>query len=183
MRELLVYLRESLLSRINSMTETVASSFVCTSPLVVKTVVGFLEAFTVSNAAELRSFLLNMGMDAPESTTNSLFSGFITDGAGRHQASAGEKKKLALSFSFSFIAFSSLPQICPRFSEHKNSTQEDRLNKSYQVAETATFSLRTLAFFFPLETDTFPSFNANWSLSTLYHCSRFNFPMPDVKVS
>ena len=36
------------------------------------------------------------------------------------------------------------------------------------VAETATVSLRTLAFFFPLVKDTFSSFIANDSLSTLY---------------
>ena len=41
------------------------------------------------------------------------------------------------------------------------------------VAETATVSLRTLAFFFPLVTDTFSSFNANDSLSNLFHGSRF----------
>ena len=50
-------------------------------------------------------------------------------------------------------------------------------------AETATVSLRTLAFFFPLVTDTFSSCNTNDSLSTLYHGSRFNSPMPGVKVS
>ena len=47
----------------------------------------------------------------------------------------------------------------------------------------ATVSLRTLAFFFPLVTDTCSSFNAHQSLSTLYHCSWFNYPMPGVKVS
>ena len=46
------------------------------------------------------------------------------------------------------------------------------------LAETAMVSLRTLAFFFPLVTDTFSSFNAWQSLSTLYHCSCFHFPMP-----
>ena len=51
------------------------------------------------------------------------------------------------------------------------------------VAEAATVSLRTLAFFFPLVTDTFSSFNANDSLSTLDHGSRFNSPVSGVKVS
>ena len=51
------------------------------------------------------------------------------------------------------------------------------------VTETASVSLRTLAFFFPLVTDTFSSCNANDSLWTLYHGSRFNSPMPSVKVS
>ena len=51
------------------------------------------------------------------------------------------------------------------------------------LAETATVSLRTLAFFFPLVTDTFSSFNSNDSLSTLNLGSRSNSPMPRVKVS
>ena len=51
------------------------------------------------------------------------------------------------------------------------------------MLETALLSLRTLAFFFPLVTDTFSSFNATHSLSTLYHGSRFNSPVPGVKVS
>ena len=51
------------------------------------------------------------------------------------------------------------------------------------VAETATVSMRTLAFFFPLVTDTLSSFITNDSLSTFYHGSRFNSPMPGIKVS
>ena len=43
--------------------------------------------------------------------------------------------------------------------------------------------LRALAFFFPLVTSTFSSFNATCFLSTLDHCSCFNSPMPGVKVS
>ena len=82
MKELPVYLREALLSRINSLTYTVASSFVGTSPLAVTTVVGLFETLTVSNSAELRSFLLTMCLLAPESTTNSLSSRFIVDAAG-----------------------------------------------------------------------------------------------------
>ena len=39
------------------------------------------------------------------------------------------------------------------------------------------------SFFFPLVTDTFSSFHADESLSTLYHCSWFNSPMPGVIVS
>ena len=57
----------------NSLTYTIASSFVCTSPMAVTTVVGLSETLAVSNSAALRSFLLNMCMLAPESTTNSLF--------------------------------------------------------------------------------------------------------------
>ena len=43
----------------NSLTYTVASSFVSTSLLAVITVVGLLETLTVSKSAELRSFLIN----------------------------------------------------------------------------------------------------------------------------
>ena len=42
-----------------------------------------------------------MCIDAPESTPNSLSSGFVADGAGRHQTSVGEKK-VALSYYVSF---------------------------------------------------------------------------------
>ena len=41
-----------------------------------------------------------MCIDAPESTTNSLSSDLIVDGAGRHQFSEGEKN-VVLCFSFS----------------------------------------------------------------------------------
>ena len=51
------------------------------------------------------------------------------------------------------------------------------------VAETATVSLRTLAFFFPLITNTFSSVKTNDSLPILYNGCRFNSPMPSVKVS
>ena len=60
----------------HSLTYTVASSFVCTSPLVATTVVELLETVVVSNLAEFRSFVLDIYMDAPESTTNSLSSVF-----------------------------------------------------------------------------------------------------------
>ena len=83
--------RFTVTNRSNSLTFTVASSFVCTSPLVATTVVGLWETITVSNSAEFRSFLLSMCIDAPESTTNSFSSGFITDGAG-NQTSVSEKK-------------------------------------------------------------------------------------------
>ena len=42
-----------------------------------------------------------MCIDAPESTTNYLSSGFTVDGEGRHQFSEGEKN-VVLCFSFSF---------------------------------------------------------------------------------
>ena len=87
-----------------SLQHTVAASFVCTSPLAVTTVVGLLETIAVSNSAEFRSFLRSMHIDAVESTTIFLSSGFMTDSAGRHQTSEGEKK-IALSVSFSFKIF------------------------------------------------------------------------------
>ena len=114
-RELLVYLREALLSRINPilLTYTVASSFVCTSPLAGTTVVGLLETFTVSNSAESKSFLLTTCMLAPESTTNSLSSGFIVDAAGKLNSSVGEKN-VALSFSLTLWIFLASIHASPR---------------------------------------------------------------------
>ena len=57
----------------------------------------------VSISASLKSFLLIMCIDAPESTTNSHSSGFNVD-AGRHQFS-GDEKNAALSCSFNFNTF------------------------------------------------------------------------------
>ena len=78
-----------------------ASSFVCTSPLAVITVIGLLDVVTVSNSAEFKSFLLIMCVDAPESTTNSLSSCLIVDGDSRHQFSEGEKNVVSC-FTFDF---------------------------------------------------------------------------------
>ena len=75
----------------NSLAWTVVSSYVCTSRLAVMTVVGLLNVVKVSNSAEFKSFLLIMCIDASESTTNSLSSGFRVSGACRHQFSEGEK--------------------------------------------------------------------------------------------
>ena len=88
------------LLELKSLTCTVASSFVCTSPLAVMTVVRFLKIRRVSSSAKFRSFLLSMCMLAPESTTTYLSSGFVHVDAGRHQTSESEKK-VALSFSLS----------------------------------------------------------------------------------
>ena len=57
-----------------------------------------LEVVTVSNSAELGSFLLLMRIDALESTTNSVSSGLILDGEGRHHFSVGEKNVALLNF-------------------------------------------------------------------------------------
>ena len=78
-----------------------ASSSVCTSPLAVITVIGLLDVVTVSNSAEVKSFLLTMCIDAPESTTNSLSYGLIVDVEGRHQFSEGEKNVVSC-FSLNF---------------------------------------------------------------------------------
>ena len=68
------------------------------------TIVGLHDFVKVSISALLRSFLLIMCIDAPESTTNFLSSGFNVD-AGRHLFS-GDEKNAALSCSFNLNTFS-----------------------------------------------------------------------------
>ena len=87
----------------NSLTYTIPSSCVCTSPLAVRTIVGLHDFVKVSISALLKSFLLIMCIDAPESTTNSLSSGFHVD-AGKHLFSEGEKN-VALSCSLNLNTF------------------------------------------------------------------------------
>ena len=82
----------------NSFTYTIAFSCVCTSPLAVMTIVGLHDFVKVSISASLKSFLLIICIDAPESTTSSRFSGLRFD-AGRHLFSEGEKN-VALWCSF-----------------------------------------------------------------------------------
>ena len=84
----------------NSLTYTVASSYVCTSPLAVMTLVRLHDFVKVSISASLKSFLLIICIDTPELTTNSRSSGQRFD-AGRHLFSEGEKT-VALSCSFNF---------------------------------------------------------------------------------
>ena len=55
------------------------------------TVVGLHQVDKISISASLKSFLLIMCINAPESATNSLSSGLRVDCAGRHQFSEGEK--------------------------------------------------------------------------------------------
>ena len=57
-----------------------------------------------SSSAELKSFLLSICIDAPESATNSLSSGFFEEGARNDQTSEGEKN-VALSLSLSLQTF------------------------------------------------------------------------------
>ena len=90
-RELLENLREALLSRINPIL------WHTLLPLLLLALRRWLyqpssDFRDVSNSAEFRSFLLTMYMLAPESTTNSLSSGFIVGGAGKLHSLVGEKK-------------------------------------------------------------------------------------------
>ena len=130
----------------NSLTYTVASSCVCTSPLAVMSVAGLHDVAIVSISAEFKSFLLIICIDAPESTTNSLSSGLIVDGAGRHQFSEGEKN-VVFCFSFNLriflactllhghiaLAIPSLPETDPQILEHWGYADEDHLGKPFQA--------------------------------------------------
>ena len=81
----------------------IASTCVCTSPLAVVTILGLHDSVKVSISAFLKSCMLIMCIDAPESTTNSLSSGFNVD-AGRHVFS-GDEKNATLSCSFNLNIF------------------------------------------------------------------------------
>ena len=73
------------------------------------TIVGLHDFVKVSISASFKSFLLIICIDAPESTTNSLSSGFNID-AGRHLFS-GDEKNAALSCSFKLnTPFGQLPR-------------------------------------------------------------------------
>ena len=74
----------------NSLTYTIPSSCVCTSPLAVMTIVRLHDFVKVSISASLKSFLLIICIDAPESTANSRSSGLRVD-ASKHLFSEGEK--------------------------------------------------------------------------------------------
>ena len=97
----------TLKNKSNSLTYTVASSRVCTSPLAVISLVGLLDVLMVSNSAELRSRLLTICIPAPESTTNSLSSDSFVDAAGSTHSSAGTKN-VALSFELVYV-FGKIP--------------------------------------------------------------------------
>ena len=81
------------------------------------TIVGLHDFVKVSISASLKSFLLVICIDAPESTTNSRSSGLRTD-AGKHLFSEGEKNvALFLSYNIntllaSFHAASRAPCSC-----------------------------------------------------------------------
>ena len=65
------------------------------------TIVGLHDFVKVSISASLKSFLLIMCIDAPESTTNSRFSSIRFD-AGKHLFSEDEKHSCSFSFSLNF---------------------------------------------------------------------------------
>ena len=88
----------------NSLTYTVASSCISTSPLAVMTIVGlhdFRQKYPFKHHS--RPFCWIMCIDAPASATNSRSSGLRVD-AGKHLFSEGEKN-VALSCSFNFNTF------------------------------------------------------------------------------
>ena len=112
MRELPVYLREASQTRTNPIlrhTRLLLLSFAFRRWLQQPSS-DFFETLAVSESAELRSSLLSMCIEAPESITNSLSSNFITDGAGRHQTSAGEKNSFVL-FSELWDTFGQSPRV------------------------------------------------------------------------
>ena len=74
----------------NSLTSTVASWCVCTSPLAVMTIVELHDFVKVSISASFKSCLLIICIDALESKTNSRSSSSRVD-AGKHLFSEGEK--------------------------------------------------------------------------------------------
>ena len=86
----------------NSLTYTVASSCVCTSPVAVMTIVGLHDFVKVSISASFKSFLLIMCIDALESTTNSRSSGLRVD-ASKHLFSGGEKNVALFSINFNTL--------------------------------------------------------------------------------
>ena len=52
------------------MNSTRAHTFICTVPVAVSTVLGFLDLLEVSIISELKSFVLSMRIEALKSTTN-----------------------------------------------------------------------------------------------------------------
>ena len=93
------------------LTYYVASSLVCSSSLVVITIVGLLDVLMVSNSAELRSFLLTICILGPESTTNYLSSGSFVDAAGRTHSSAGKLNAACLFFFELVNVFGKSPRV------------------------------------------------------------------------
>ena len=90
-----------------------------------------------------------MCIDAPESTTISLSSGLMVDGAGGHQFSDGEKNAALFSPLFLgyfwptstllhghiALAIPSLLETDPQILEHWGYADEDHLGKSFQAMD------------------------------------------------
>ena len=77
-------------------------------------------------------FLLSMCIDTPGSTTNSLSSGFVTDGAGWHQTSVGEKK-VDLSFPLSFRILVASLHASPRAHRSCRSVSSSDLSSNFTL--------------------------------------------------
>ena len=97
------------------MNEHCASSWVCTSPLAVNTTVGVLDLLNVCpSLSELKSFLLSMCIDAPESITNSRSTGVFEVGAGVALASIGQLKHTFVLFFLSLKTHFAKSHATPR---------------------------------------------------------------------
>ena len=134
---------------VKNISNSLASSCVCTSPLAVMTVVGLLDVVKESISAEFKSFMLITRIDAPESTTNSLSSGLRVDGPGRHLFSEGEKNAALFFFlhlgcvwpastllhGHIALAIQSLPETDPQILERWGYADEDHLGKSFQAKD------------------------------------------------
>ena len=70
--------------------------------MAVITIVGFVDILTVSNSALSRSFLLKICMVAPESTTNSVSSGFYC-GCGRQNPLIGRRIECGFVLLFELV--------------------------------------------------------------------------------
>ena len=117
----------------NSLTYTVPCSLVCTSPLAVITVVGFVDILMVSISAELRSFLLTICILAPESTTNYLSSGSFVDATGSTHSSAGEWNIALLLFFELVYVFGRVPCLASGASLLSFSLFLGLVNKNHSV--------------------------------------------------
>ena len=108
------------------------------------TIVGLHDFVKVSISASLKSFLLIICIDAPESTTNSLSSGLRVVGAGRHLFSESDKNAVfsplilrcfwpasTLLHGHIALAIPSLPETDPQILEHWGYAVEDHLGRCH----------------------------------------------------
>ena len=111
-----------------------------------------------------------MCIDAPESTTNSLSSGFIKDGAGTHH-SVGEKK-VALSFSLSFETFLSNLHASPRAHRSRLSVSSWDLSSNFEA--NGLRWRRTLTWIFPSDGPLFSRMFARRCVDFVNYTRRFD---------